>query len=367
MESWGNQNMEFRNLWICDTPFQVMNCLNYVYHNQNTNIKNHLCIVKQFKNAKLLADQISSKSLFDRIYLLEADKRGENESSMHWYMWRIFAYLFPQKEIEKCMGTSMEKLTGYNCIWSSVVTCFVAAVLQENEGAEFKLFDDGTGSYAGNIIENSVGWKHRLFSKVFKRGSNVISPTVLYVNNPSYCSSTVARKVEGLPQWDEDYLKFANSIFGYDDKKDKQSIIVLTQPDDLREGKRRFDVLERLLKYKKEVLIRPHPRDLKRYENFAVDTSECLWEIKIANIDIENKILISDFSTAQITPKMIFDKEPILVFTIYLSHGEDYILHSEIPKMIERVRDTYRDKKRVITPKTFEEFENIIQILIDNQ
>lgn len=357
--------MRKRNLWICDTPFQVMNCLNYVYHNQHIS-ENDLCVVNQFANAKEILAKIKSCDLFDKVYLLTPDNRGKNESSLCWYIWRMYSYLCPEKEIEKCMNSCEGKLIGYDCVWSSVVTCLVAAILQENKKAEFRLFDDGIGSYYGNIIENAIGWKHRLFSLIFRKGSNRVSPSLLYVNNPNYCNSTSAKKIEKLPEWDKDYLNFANSIFGYDNTDITQKIVLLTQPNDSGESTKKFDAVKYLQQFSDHVIVRPHPRDrnLTRYKGFVIDESKCLWEMRIANIDIENKVLISDFSTAQITPKMLFDKEPILIFTEYLNQGEKGTINPESIEMIENIKKNYRDKKRIIIPKTYGAFEDTVRSVV---
>ena len=114
------------------------------------------------------------------------------------------------------------------------------------------------------------------------------------------------------------------------------------------------------------VIVRPHPRDrnLTRYKGFVIDESKCLWEMRIANIDIENKVLISDFSTAQITPKMLFDKEPILIFTEYLNQEEKGTINPESIEMIENIKKNYRDKKRIIVPKTYGAFEDIVRSVV---
>ncbi|MBS6835630.1 MAG: hypothetical protein DBY41_05985 [Clostridium sp.] len=358
--------MRKRNLWICDTPLQTMNCLNYVYHTRNSDIENDLCIVGQFMEAQTICTRIKSKNLFNNVYFLNPDNRGKNESNLHWYIWRMYSYLFPKKEIEKCMKPCTKELIGYDCIWSSVVTCLVAAVLQENKYADFRLFDDGIGSYTGNIIENAIGWKHRLFSLIFRKGSNRVSPSLLYVNNPNYCNSTSAKKIEKLPEWDKDYLNFANSIFGYDNTDIAQKIVLLTQPNDSGKSAKKFDVVKYLQQFSDHVIVRPHPRDrnLTRYKGFVIDESKCLWEMRIANIDIENKVLISDFSTAQITPKMLFDKEPILIFTEYLNQEEKGTINPESIEMIENIKKNYRDKKRIIVPKTYGAFEDIVRSVV---
>lgn len=340
---------------VCDTPFQVLNCLNYVYHNVGVNNMHFdLFLVDQFDGAQKIYEKIAGQKFFDNTFMVKVEKPSGNENQLKWKFRRMYAYAFPQKTITRCIGNQITKYNSavYDIVFSAVVTCFTACLLKENPEAELDLFDDGTGSYYGNIIEKGVGWQHKLFAKVFHCGSNVVYPEKLYINNPSYCRSTSAKSILPLPNMDSEFLSFIKMIFDYSNDSNeiyKQKVIWLTRPMGY------VNTIRSVLKiYKDQTLVRLHPRENQKdeYVGFLVDTTENMWEIQIAEGDIENKILLADYSTAQITPKMLFDKEPYVIFTVLLN--QKIYKPNSVAKILEQInnlQEHYRIPEKIFLPK----------------
>ncbi|MGS2777500.1 hypothetical protein ACVBAX_08975 [Robertmurraya sp. GLU-23] len=110
-----------------------------------------------------------------------------------------------------------------------------------------------------------------------------------------------------------------------------------------------------------ELLVKMHPlnkdKDTKNNVNYMY--SSLPFEVIINNIEnIDNKILVSVYSTACLTPKIVYDKEPyvILLFALF---------KESLPKInyefFTNVKSLYRDKDKVCIPKSIEELENFLK------
>ena len=122
-----------------------------------------------------------------------------------------------------------------------------------------------------------------------------------------------------------------------------------------------------------QVVVKLHPHALSSPYSDQVDIcrAKCPFEILMSTMDIQNKVLLSLFSTACMNPKMMLDAEPIVIFTGKLSDAQGVtLLNPELLTLIERFRDSYRDPRRVYIPETMEELESILKdlkIKFDNQ
>ena len=114
---------------------------------------------------------------------------------------------------------------------------------------------------------------------------------------------------------------------------------------------------------KENFVVKIHPRSLFSTYSNQVDIcrEKCPFEILMSTMQIQNKVLISLFSTACMTPKMMLDLEPVVIFTAKLSGMQEFSLPSnKTLELIERFRESYRDPSRVYIPETMDEFQAII-------
>ena len=78
--------------------------------------------------------------------------------------------------------------------------------------------------------------------------------------------------------------------------------------------------------------------------------------VKCIRPTVPASLWIGAFSTAQFTPKMMFDREPTLVF-LYKLYGCQF---NNADELVERIRASYRDPQKVLVPQTKEEFNAIL-------
>ena len=70
---------------------------------------------------------------------------------------------------------------------------------------------------------------------------------------------------------------------------------------------------------------------------------------------LESRVFITDYSTASMTPKMLYNKEPIVIFLREIVINGHQRGNGEIDRLIYRFREIYKDKSRVYIPKTINE------------
>ena len=87
------------------------------------------------------------------------------------------------------------------------------------------------------------------------------------------------------------------------------------------------------------------------------------FESLLADIDTENFILITTDSSATLTPKYMFDKEP---YVIYLYHITQNRLESDIQnrdQLVQNLKNMYKNKEKIFVPNTLEELRDILILL----
>ena len=116
------------------------------------------------------------------------------------------------------------------------------------------------------------------------------------------------------------------------------------------------------------IIVKPHPRAAQNYcygdEVDIYDESNAPIEIDYLKCDLDNMIFVSFMSTAVITPKLLFDKEPIVLLLCFLNE-EYYRLSDKQIIFYEKIYDLYEDKNRFFMPKNVKELSSALQIISD--
>lgn len=358
--------------FICDTPLQVFNAINIYIHERDSIGRADIIIVNQFKNAEIICRNLENINLFDKVILAQQNITDiENNSVLIHDIHRIIDMINPEIVVSRQLGIDREttnEAVCYSKLYSSVLTKLVTSILQMNKGIEFYLYDDGIGSYIGDITKKATK-KNQILSRVLRKGVATAKPLALYVNNVKFCNSTASSNILPIAKIDEKFLSVAREVFEWDQTTSLETpIIILTEPNETgRKHRIVSDILPVVQKYKERCIVRLHPRDSykERYNGFNFDSQNIMWEMRVAmSIDFSNYILIGPNSTAQITPKLFFDKEPYLIFTHYFA---EYLTHEDIKKYnksIESIKEMYRKRDKIYCPKTVSEFDDAISTVL---
>jgi hypothetical protein len=128
------------------------------------------------------------------------------------------------------------------------------------------------------------------------------------------------KKIPPINKTNENIFLF-NNIFGYKHEKinDQIKLIFLEQPyhksEDIELQNIVISLIDEIIG-RNNYLIKLHPSTpVEKYKGFSnLFPSSYPMEILNLNLDMHNKLLITINSTACITPKIVFDEEPKLIY-----------------------------------------------------
>lgn len=349
---------------VADTPYQVMNAINLKTCNRLfLNESVDLFLGHQFKSSKKISNLIREKNIFTNVY----DFYPPLSSKKRNILYRILEVLYPEYGLNKLLKSSKSNdfRNKYNIILFSILTEMSKLLLLSNYNADVYMFDDGIGSYSRNLNPNSVIPPKRLFLYRLL-GLNIANPNIikgLFLNNPKLYCGNEFNNIFCIRDNGNDNTKILNDIFNGSDSKKylANNIIYFTAPDNDVD----FNICNYITENIDKVLIRFHPRqNTESYQmyNGDKDYGDGLWELICSSYITDDYILIGLYSTAQLTPFMLFEKQPYLIFTYKLfEDGITNELKEAIEKMIDIIRKKYSDKDKICIVNTKKEIIDLIK------
>lgn len=355
-----NNKANNKNLFLIYTPFQLFSVLNII---DSMDISNENHLVYMNESVKKYTKNIK-KNFNVNILEYEFSFNTINKSRK-----RFIVYINIIKEMVqwKKLMTSVENTrTKYNQIFipSDAVGCNVvfSHFYNINKQLILNVFDDGMGTYEKGYLNPN---KKIIYSKISKlifgnffwqniRNVYCYKPDLIDNENQIEIKSIkMSDRVNNIISIDGD-----SEIYKYKNKK----IIYLDQGES---NKILDDFFELSKVYFKEndIIAKVHPRLTscipESYKN--IDNSGKAFESIYANLDSEDIILVSSYSTACLTPYMIFDKFPYVIFLGSIeSNRLENVFESKYMKNI------YKEYKmgRLFIPKTMDELELNLQHIL---
>lgn len=346
--------------FIGTVPFTIIEAVHFVVANNYDDAD--LYMVKVFDGAEEVYKRIIETKVFKNVYLIED------------------VLLTYPITIKKCVNTVKngrdflkstrnrvyEEVYYNNSGWL-INSIFYTAFYKANKNIKNMFLEHGFNSYT-NVYSKKPFCLKWLINLV---GLKCMDGTMLdttYMFHPELMHINHYGKIEKMIPMDrknERFVDALNHIFDYEDSADEfesKKVIILEQgPQKFAFDKEKFweTILEKI--DKKESIIKAHPRQkdssLKKC-GIDISTNHTLpWEIEALNIDIENKTQITIFSGACISPKLLFDEEPTVIFLYKLLPIEQNVLGKALVDFANELGESYVDKEKFFVPETFEEFE----------
>ena len=337
-----------RICYVCITPFQVLNCVNHRFYSNVGDAD--IFIRENFYGWEEISSALREEHLFTNVFTYRCpEKQGLFKSA-----WSKFKEII---NIEAWMTSWLHEtvvLKGYELIYMSVYTLFSYGIRELNPRAEVIFFEDGSGTYLGK--EHEWGFKKR--KKIFRligKEFPELQYSQLLVNNLDFyrLNNPLIKSVRALPQYDLENVVFKNMlmrVFGVyeDDAYYDQKVIYLSQPNDKSMpdyATIENSVLECLKNEVGDFLIRFHPRQNEtEYDGYSIDKERKLWELVVLQSIDENNVLVASFSTAQLVPKLLYNKEPFLVFVYPLFQTGDI---EKMENLVENLKKIYSNPHKI--------------------
>ena len=339
-------------------PFTILEAVSYVIQNDITDADLYLSCV--FKDARETGERIRKSGVFKNVFIVE-DVLLTYPITVE----KCVAVVKNCRKIISDMSSKHYDFAYYNNSGYLVNSIFYTGVYKANKDAKHIFLEHAHYSYLNRYSDkpwylkpliNLCGLKCLDGSKLDK----------IYLYEPELSTVKQDAPVERLKKIDaenETLREKLNDIFGYSPQQDEfknKKIIIMEQ------GKLKVDFDKEAFWNKvfdcinKDIsIIKPHPRQknssLGKSGIDVCSNTTLPWEIVCLNNDLSNKVQITIFSQACISPKLIFDQEPTVIFLYkLLPVGYDY-LGQGLLEFADSIGNWYRDKNKYFIPETFEE------------
>lgn len=356
-------------LIICNTPYQIFNAVNIIM-NRVEGVDSHtdLIIEKNFRNAEIIGGNIRKLNICRNvIYAQKKDNRKRTKMGQLMTLFHMKSviddYEFSDKNFYK---------NAYDYLWVGDGNRIGLAVYEFQKNAEVVWYDDGVSTYSEYPTKFNQKKLIKLITGIFKIGTQKYRKGKIYVNNQraSRCKEFEVKQLPVLNK-ENKVLPVLFELFNYDISKSflaDKKYIVLGQMLNEQQGYKGIGIFELLQKADmnmEQLVLRKHPRDTCSYTGCVIDMGMNIWELECIEVINDNHVLISCFSTAQINPKLIADKEPFLIFLYKILLAASSPLICEFDCMTAEVREWYKDNKKIFVPSDIGELKHVLNVIFN--
>lgn len=360
-----------KNAFIVVTPYQIFNAINFIENDkEGTKGTSDIYIYDNFKNAYEITERLKTTKIFDHVFFYNKvnEIKPKSISRLRTLIYIIFPKIYFQQVFTKKDYAEFRKKH-----YEKIIQCsdglFMNVFHNYVRNTENLLLEDGLYSYHGNMKRDRTNIFYKLSNHLIFKHNLDLNAKKIYVNSSQLCKSDSAEKICQLPVLEKEggVIKKLEYIFRYaENTKYKQfRFIYLTTPftemKGMSEIKNNFfnekQIIEMLLE-RNEIFLRIHPRqDEKDYKKYLIDKNNNLWELECLHQISADNVIISFFSTAQFTPKLLFDKEPYIIFLYKI-----FVNKLKGEELINELKDMYNNKNKIYIPNNVEE----LKIIMDN-
>lgn len=362
-------------LVIVSTPYHII-------------VMSHILAMKQFKDFSIdigyvnniLVDQIH---IFDRLDNIKdivnlnffSDCEDKKEPSF-----RIFRWIYLMKNIFMGQYWMNTKFKYKEKIYDSLFIPCAALSFQsikkyerkKNPNIFVEVYEDGIGTY--DDIHIKANWKRILVDKLFLGGDLFATANRLWVFRPELIFN-IKYGIEILKIEVNEESK--NNLIEYY-KKDYSEILSLYKNKKIIFFDQCMMINNQLLHEKEinivknicsivgeeNILFKIHPRAkvVPEIKGVTIIRDRIPFEIVMNYMDINKCILISICSTACISPKLMDDKEPYIIFLE--NYFSDYFRECNLAK---KICELYNCREKVCIPKRLDDFQKFFRsYLLEN-
>ena len=351
---------------VCDTAYQLLICLKIKYTMYRDDLVD-VFVGEQFNDASEIVQRLREAGSFNNVYTYDPKNYEKNPQNKYVDIARF------SKRLKHMLGEQYQEIQNknYSIIYMSIISHISAALAYRFKEAKICYYEDGLGSYY--IDMSKMDRKHRIIYSIFQHPTSRLSPEYLLLNNISFCVGDYQYPIREIPAIKEPNLEFWNACdliynFHNDDYYLSHETIYLSQPND--RGFHNYSsitqqVMNVLGKDTANTLIRLHPREKEFVDiddNIDFDNRREMWELVCSRQITNSHVLIGMYSTALYTPKLLYGKEPYVIFTfnLYPDFWEKYSKSQFMP-IIERLTQSYSDPSKVKTPNSMNELDEILR------
>lgn len=355
---------------IVETVFQLMNILNLLINDKEYQGAEIDLFVRKghFAHYDEYCERIRDKGLFHEINYFKFQDYSKSNFINH--LRHVMELFWAKTIISKAISKDYDfKANDYDIVLAACACQFYKMALLCCKKAKFYAIEDGTLTYC------NFNWSDLYLSPLSKillslyGLSDKLQPKRLYLNHPEKFSSTIQTEVLNLPNFNDSIVKHKSlfeDIFGKPTcDYQKTKVVFAAQPAPVPETMTSQITHTMPCEY----ICRYHPRNSQDCDfGGQADRGSSQWELICAEYLTDNHILVGGYSTAMLTPKWFFDREPYLLF-IYPIYSEK--LPSETleacKKIVSEIKKSYREPSKIFVVNDIRDLNELLVKLTTSQ
>lgn len=333
-------------LFLIMTPAQLMNAIVL----RKTVFKDIKCDAYMTSNLDKYRDSLENSNVFNKVYSYELlpDITGRQNAFK-----RMFVRIKNALDVKKIPAMMPSDAKSYECIFASGVSLrnyeIYYAFKKVNPSLRIALYEEGICEYY--ILSQNSGFK-KAFSHFFFNSYYLEDCRELYVYEPSIVKSAWDNiEIKAIPKFYDkpELMDTLNAVFGFNTDEtlvylNKVVFLESCYDDDLASEKYQLELLDKVVESVgyENVIVKMHPRSpVDKYpDRFKIVFSNIPFEILAVNMDLDKCAFVSTCTSAIVNPKLILDKEPVVVCLDRLNDKE----LNESDYFFDRVANIYETK-----------------------
>lgn len=361
--------------FFCYTPFHLFNAANIKYNIYSNDYADLYLYNSEEGGTKGLIEGIKKTELFDNIYLIDNSWREDTffEKVIR-KIFRIRLNSLLRRARRNYIKVKKRNCT-YDIVWSygSAMEMYIimGVSLRNNPNTVYFGYEEGDGSYrlpcTNALTSQQIDYLGRRLKIQMPD-----KPNKMLLYSPSYALPIVTTTIEEMPKVT---TKLAKEIYPliWNMKEMSLPYNVFFMATGSYDQSFTFALYDRLKEFPEiNMVVKAHPRFQRTFEGTDIELLNCgsiPWEIICGNVsNIESKLIIGVYSTAMITAKSIYGKEPTIIFL----NEMDILKNSQrIDKgrtdVLQRFIKSYSDQTRLAFPKNTDELFDCISIWYQKQ
>lgn len=357
-----------KRLFVCSTPYHVFVSICIVMQLKNGD--NDLILLNHSSALSNIYDNIKKEKIFKKIFFIDSIKFEMKEKNYNTARKLISLLKYYKKPFDYLPRMFFDYDEFYSCGHERITDIANIACHKGNKSIKNYLYEEGIASYTPEDIKNSKIKNY--FNKIMGCKYLNYENNVIYLFFPDLAEKNFYSKIIEIQIEEKKIKKLLNKVFLFNDCLINSKYIYLDQPIEDNYNYK-FNEVDTLLKnefFVNNIAIKLHPRSKNDYKKIPYEkiNSEAMWEMICLNNSVENKVLISVYSTACFTPKILFGQEPQIIFLLDYEkisfNGPNNI--KEKKHFIQRYMNLYSDSSKICIPKNIDELKNFLDKKLQN-
>lgn len=347
--------------FIGTVPFTLIEAINYTISYE---IKEaDLYLVSVFEGADIVGERIRKANIFRNVYMVE-DVLLTYPVTIE-KCWNVVKN---GRKFQKQLAERKYEYIYYNNSGWLINSIFYNGVYKGNKKVKNIFLEHGYSTYIKRY-DKKPWYLKPLIHLVGLRCMDGTMLDEIYMFEPELnCvkqNGTIC-KMKKINKRNETLKKAMNFIWEYNLEEksefaDKKVIIMEQGPQKVEFDKEAFWKSILSILDLNKVIVKAHPRqknstlsgtDVQISHNHTMP-----WEIEVLNHNMNNKVLITIFSGACLSSKLLFEEEPVIIFLYKLLPVDYSFLGEEIVNFANKIGDLYQDKSKYFIPETIEELQ----------